>query len=49
MYGNKGMLTNIRQPYRDFFKESFHPWDHDNRALIEKWQNELRREDPQPA
>ena len=43
MYGEKGMLSNIRQPYRDYFKEGFHPWDHDNRELIVKWQNELRR------
>lgn len=44
MYGDKGLLTNIRQPYRDFFKEDFHPWDHDNRDLIDKWQNELRKD-----
>lgn len=44
MVGDKGLLTNIRQPYRDFFKEDFHPWDHDNRDLIDKWQNELRKD-----
>jgi len=44
MYGDKGLLTNIRQPYRDFIKEDFHPWDHDNRDLIDKWQNELRKD-----
>ncbi len=44
MYGDNGLLTNIRQPYRDFFKEDFHPWDHDNRDLIDKWQNELRKD-----
>ncbi|WP_430461442.1 metal-dependent hydrolase [Thalassolituus sp. LLYu03] len=41
MFGAKGMLTNIRQPYRDYFKPGFHPWDHDNRELISKWQQEL--------
>lgn len=50
MYGAKGLVSNIRQPYRDFFKPGFHPWDHDNRDLIEKWQNELARDVPvQPA
>ena len=44
LYGAKGMITNIRQPYRDFFKEDFHPWDHDNRDLIDKWQTQLRKQ-----
>ncbi len=47
MYGDKGLVSNIRQPYRDFFKGNFHPWNHDNHALIEKWQNGLRRENQQ--
>jgi len=45
MYGRKGLISNIRQPYRDYFKPGFHPWDHDNRDLIEKWQNELRHDE----
>lgn len=50
MYGAKGLVSNIRQPYRDFFKPGFHPWDHDNRDLIEKWQKELAHDIPaQPA
>jgi predicted metal-dependent hydrolase len=44
MYGAKGLITGIRQPYRDYFKEGFHPWDHDNRDLIEKWQTQLRKD-----
>ncbi len=44
MFGAKGMISHIRGPYRDYFKPGFHPWDHDNRALIDKWQNELRRD-----
>ncbi len=49
MYGEKGMVTNIRQSYRDYFREDFHPWDHDNRDLIEKWQTQLRKDAQQPA
>ncbi len=44
MFGAQGMITNIRQPYRDYFSHNFHPWDHDNRDLIDKWQNELRKD-----
>lgn len=46
MYGAKGLVSNIRQPYRDFFKPGFHPWDHDNRDLIEKWQTQLAKSIP---
>lgn len=43
LWGKKGVITGIRQPYKDYFKEGFHPWDHDNRDLIEKWKKELYR------
>ena len=39
MFGKKGMIRNIRKPYMAYFKEGFHPWDSDNRDLIEKWKN----------
>lgn len=29
-----GMLSRIIPDYLDFYKPGFHPWDHDNRALI---------------
>ena len=37
MFGPDGLMTNLKQPYRDFFRDDFHPWDHDNQALIEDW------------
>lgn len=43
MWGKKGVVTNIRQPYRDYFKEGFHPWDHNNQQLVDKWKNEMYR------
>lgn len=43
LWGKKGVITNIRQPYRDYFKEGFHPWDHDNQALVDMWKAEMYR------
>lgn len=43
LWGKKGIITNIRRPYRDYFKEGFHPWDHDNQALVDKWKKEMYR------
>lgn len=45
-----GMLTSIIPEYLDFYRPSFHPWQHDNRDLILKYveqlsQNELRAAD----
>lgn len=38
-----GMLTRIIPEYLDFYRPGFHPWQHDNRALIEKYVDELSR------
>lgn len=43
MWGKKGLLTNIRKPYNDYFKADFHPWDHDNQELVDKWKSEFYR------
>lgn len=47
--GNKSALR-LRVPvfirrmlgkqYRDYFRPSFHPWDHDNQHLIEEWKRQ---------
>lgn len=37
LFGKKGALTAVAKPYREFYRKDFHPWDHDNRALIEAW------------
>lgn len=36
-FGPEGLITKVARPYRDFFRADFHPWDHDNRHLVEKW------------
>lgn len=43
LWGRKGVIRNIRQPYRDYFKEGFHPWDHDNQELVDKWKSDMYR------
>ncbi len=39
--GPTGMLTCLKQPLKDFYGENFHPDDHDNRGLVEKWKAEV--------
>jgi predicted metal-dependent hydrolase len=39
MFGKNGLLRNIRKPYKDFFREDFHPWDHQNQDLIDEWKH----------
>lgn len=36
-FGRKGLMRRSIGGYFAWFKAGFHPWDHDNRALIEKW------------
>jgi predicted metal-dependent hydrolase len=34
IYWNPGSLLKIIPEYLDYYRPSFHPWQHDNRALI---------------
>jgi len=36
-----GGLTNLFLPYFEYYRPSFHPWQLDNRSLLEAWKNEL--------
>lgn len=45
MTGKKGMLTGVTKNYFDWFQKGFHPWDHDNMELIERWKTEFYREE----
>lgn len=36
-FGKKGVYRKTAQPFREFFREDFHPWNHDNSNLIEQW------------
>lgn len=35
-FGDIGMLRRQLRPYLDYFKPSFHPWDHDNRHYLKQ-------------
>lgn len=37
LFGRKGVLRVMYAGWNDFRREDFHPWDHDNRSLIDTW------------
>jgi predicted metal-dependent hydrolase len=37
-----GMMRQIFLPYLSFFRPGFHPWDHNDRSLIEEYEQRLR-------
>ncbi len=37
-----GVLRRILVPFLNFLRKGFHPWQHDNRQLIEEWSKEQR-------
>ncbi|RJY08015.1 metal-dependent hydrolase [Aurantiacibacter aquimixticola] len=39
-----GMLRRIARPWLAWFKPGFHPWDIDDRDLIERWESAQQRE-----
>ena len=45
MWGKHGMFRRLISPYRDFFKPDFHPWQHNNLALL----HQVREEFDQPT
>lgn len=44
MWGKHGVLRPLLGTYRDFFREDFHPWQHDNLELLYRTRTEF---DPQ--
>lgn len=42
MFGNPGLYRKILPDYLDFFRPNFHPWDHDNRALVSQLIEQLK-------
>ena len=39
--GDDGRVASGEEPFKDFYRDDFHPEDHDNRELIEKWKAEI--------
>ena len=38
-FGRNGLAWHLARPTLDYLSPSFHPWQHDNRQLIESWLN----------
>ncbi|MBT5387190.1 MAG: metal-dependent hydrolase [Porticoccaceae bacterium] len=38
LFGKQGMLRGTWRPYKDFFREDFHPWQQNTHQLIEDWE-----------
>ena len=41
LFGKSGMISSIKHLYMMFFNKDFHPWKHDDSALVAKWKDEL--------
>ena len=37
LWGNPGLIRQIFRDYLDYYRPSFHPWQHDNSTLIDEW------------
>ena len=37
LFGKPGLFRKSWRAYWDWFRPGFHPWDHDNRPLLEAW------------
>lgn len=37
VYGSKGTMAVFMREYMQYFKPNFHPWNHDNRKVIDQW------------
>lgn len=49
LLGRPGMLRRIFPAWLDFFRPGFHPWDHDDRALLEEWNGRFGEQVPVEA
>lgn len=41
LLGRHGVVSGLAKEYLDFFKPGFHPWEHENSALVAYWRNKL--------
>jgi predicted metal-dependent hydrolase len=41
LFGKPGLFRKLGPRYRDWYRPSFHPWDHDNRAKLEQWRRQF--------
>jgi len=41
LFGKTGFVRTHVPAYKEFFRKDFHPWDQDNRDLLEQWKEKL--------
>jgi len=41
LYGEGGLISDMKGLYKQFLSDGFHPWDHDDSSLVETWKEEL--------
>ncbi len=41
LFGDKGLVSSVKHLYWMFRNPDFHPWDHDDSALVETWKKKL--------
>ncbi len=41
LWGRNGFFSGLWSAYRDFYREDFHPWPHDNYRLMQETQHEF--------
>lgn len=44
LLGRNGVVSGLAREYLDFFKRDFHPWEHENSALVSYWRERLEGE-----
>nr|WP_245399734.1 metal-dependent hydrolase [Atopomonas sediminilitoris] len=49
LWGREGILKPIIRPYLDYYRRGFHPWDHDNRTLMQQYQAQFAPAAPNAA
>ncbi|NNC99864.1 MAG: metal-dependent hydrolase [Gammaproteobacteria bacterium] len=41
LFGKDGMISSVKGLYLMFLKKNFHPWQHDDSALVAQWKEKL--------
>jgi predicted metal-dependent hydrolase len=41
LWRKPGLFSKGWRTYISWYRPGFHPWDHDNRALIERWKQDF--------
>lgn len=49
LFVQPGILRRIIPAWLDYFRPSFHPWDHDDRALLAQWEGRFGEQMPAEA